>query len=94
LHARRPTTTRPEDTFRVIKDFTDDDPAHVDVEISCFTGLPLIQNQEIWEGRDVEFIVESFDPGELDCDISEVIPEGYSPTTKLRRRKPELRWSP
>ena len=67
-------------TFLVTKDFTDDNPSEVEVEISCFTGLPLVQSQDISETQDVEFIVESFDPGELDCDVSEVIPNGYSPT--------------
>jgi hypothetical protein len=66
--------------FRVTKHFTDGNPMDVEVEINCFTGLPLTQTQEINELRDVVFIVQSFGPGELDCDITEVVPTGYSPT--------------
>ncbi len=66
--------------FRVTKHFTDGNPMDVEVEINCFTGLPLTQTQAINENRDVVFIVQSFSPGELDCDITEVVPTGYSPT--------------
>ncbi|MSQ97982.1 MAG: IPTL-CTERM sorting domain-containing protein [Xanthomonadales bacterium] len=66
--------------FRVLKHFTDGNPMDVEVKINCFTGLPLTQTQEINENRDVVFIVQSFEPGTLDCDIDEVVPEGYSPS--------------
>lgn len=70
-------------TFRVTKEFTDgQNPTLVDVTISCFTGLPLIQSQTISATQDVNFIVTSFDSGELDCEITEDLTElvGYTPT--------------
>ncbi len=70
----------PRATFRVTKDFTDDNPNGVEVQISCNTGLPLDQSKVITESEHVEFIVTEFDGGELDCDVSEVVPDGYSPT--------------
>lgn len=67
-------------TFRVTKDFTDDNPSEVLVAIDCTTGLILDQSKLITETKHVVFVVTDFDAGELNCDISEVIPEGYSPT--------------
>jgi hypothetical protein len=67
-------------TFRVTKDFTDDNTAGVEVLISCNTGLPLDQSKVITEATHVEFVVGDFDPGEMDCDVFEVVPNGYSPT--------------
>ncbi|MEJ8569341.1 IPTL-CTERM sorting domain-containing protein [Elongatibacter sediminis] len=70
--------------FRVTKDFSDDNPAGVDVHISCNTGLPLDQSQTISEFGDngfdsVTFVVDAFDAGELDCHITEdPVPDGYS----------------
>jgi len=76
-------------TFAVTKNFTDDDgtgpynPTDVDVTISCYTGLPLIQSQIINQKQGVMFVVESFNNDELDCSISEdlTVPElaGYTP---------------
>ena len=66
-------------TFRVTKDFSDDNPAEVDVTISCNTGLPLEQTTSIAEGEFVEFIVQNFVVGDLNCSVSEVVPNGYSP---------------
>ena len=77
-------------TFEVTKEFTDDDdggpynPTDVKVTLSCFTGLPLVQSQDINQKQDVVFVVESFTDGELACDVSEDLdaPElaGYTPT--------------
>jgi hypothetical protein len=67
-------------TFRVTKDFTDDNPAGVEVLISCNTGLPLDQSLVITEAEHVEFVVTEYDTGVLDCDVFEVVPNGYSPT--------------
>jgi len=72
-------------TFLVTKEFTDgNNPTLVDVTLSCFTGLPLIQTQTISETQDVNFIVQSFESGELDCSVTEDLdtPEllGYTPT--------------
>lgn len=64
--------------FTVVKDFSDDNTAGVDVEITCNTGLPLQQEFTISEGNNVTFIVESFVPGEMNCEITEVVPDGYT----------------
>jgi len=77
-------------SFTVTKNFTDDEnggpfnPTEVKVTINCFTGLPLTQSQSIDQNQEVEFVVEDFADGTLDCDISEDVdaPElaGYTPT--------------
>ena len=64
--------------FTVVKDFSDDNTAGVDVEITCNAGLPLHQEFTISEGNNVTFIVESFVSGEMDCEITEVVPDGYT----------------
>lgn len=67
-------------TFEVSKVFTDgDNPTEVEVTISCFTGLPLIQSQTISTTQGVKFIVDSFADGELDCSITEEELPGYTP---------------
>ena len=66
-----------EAAFIVRKDFTDDNPAEVEVTLSCNTGLPLVQSNEISESQDVQFIVTDFDVNELDCEVTENIPNGY-----------------
>ncbi|HMB61162.1 MAG TPA: hypothetical protein VKN35_14715, partial [Xanthomonadales bacterium] len=65
-------------SFRVTKDFSDDNPAEVEVTLNCFTGLPITQSQTISEAQDVNFIVESFEDDELDCNVTEVDVSGYS----------------
>ncbi len=66
--------------FRVTKDFTDDNPASVDVHLSCNTGLPLDQSKTISEfDGGVTFVVNSYDAGELDCHVTEnPVPAGYT----------------
>ncbi|HMB58733.1 MAG TPA: hypothetical protein VKN35_02375, partial [Xanthomonadales bacterium] len=64
--------------FNVTKNFTDDNPGEVEVTLDCFTGLPITQSQTISEAQDVNFIVESFEPGTLDCNITESDVPGYS----------------
>ncbi len=66
-------------SFTVTKDFTDDNPAAVEVNISCNTGLPLDQSKMITEEEGVTFIVTEYDPGEMDCVITETVPNGYIP---------------
>lgn len=66
--------------FEVDKDFSDDNPAAVDVTISCNTGLPLHQTTSIAEGDGVSFVVTDFSPGALDCEIFETVPGGYQPS--------------
>jgi hypothetical protein len=68
--------------FRVTKDFSDDDPQGVMVHIVCDTGHPLSNSFEIFDapGSHVDFVVDSYEPGELDCTITEdPIPTGYDP---------------
>jgi len=64
--------------FTVNKDFDDDNPAEVEVTISCNTGLPLTQSDTIAEGDSVTFIVGDFEDGELDCEITEGGADGYT----------------
>jgi len=69
-------------TFTVQKVFTDgNDETEVTVNIQCFTGVPLNQSAtRTASGGDfeVEFVVESFDDGELDCEVWENDVAGYS----------------
>jgi hypothetical protein len=67
-------------TFRVTKDFLDDNPDPVDVHISCDTGLPLQQSFTISDDTEVNFVVKHFWPGELDCTVWEEAVDGYTPT--------------
>jgi hypothetical protein len=65
-------------TFEVTKNFTDDNPADVEVSISCNTGLPLEQTTSISEvNGGVTFVVTDFQPGAMNCRISEMVPIGY-----------------
>ncbi len=71
--------------FTVTKDFSDDNPAPVDVFISCNDGLPLKSNATITDPTAnngfhyVDFIVKSYQPGRLNCEIwEEPVPNGYS----------------
>jgi hypothetical protein len=66
-------------TFRVVKDFTDGNPMFVEVTLSCNTGLILTQTKNISENQDVEFVVTSYDQGELNCDVTEEPLTGYTP---------------
>lgn len=66
--------------FAVTKDFSDDNPMEVLVQLSCNTGLPLYQEKLITEfDGGVVFVVGDYAPGEMDCEVTEVVPEGYSP---------------
>ncbi len=68
-------------TFLVSKSFTDGlNPTEVDVTISCNTGLILDQDKTISETESVEFVVTSFDSGELNCEITEENLFGYTAT--------------
>jgi uncharacterized repeat protein (TIGR01451 family) len=66
-------------TFRVSKDFTDDNPMEVEVLLSCNTGQFLDQDKMIAEGDDVTFVATSFTPGNMNCAVSEMVPSGYAP---------------
>lgn len=77
-------------TFLVTKDFSDDNPAGVDVFLECNTGLPLQQQGVVHDPdaaglgagdfTELNFVVVDFEPGTMDCDIEETVPEGYEPS--------------
>jgi hypothetical protein len=67
--------------FQVNKNFMDGNHnTPVDVTLSCFTGLPLVQTQTITESQGVNFVVEDFDHLQLDCTVTEETVPGYAPT--------------
>jgi IPTL-CTERM motif len=73
------TTTRA--TMLVWKNFADgNDETSVKVTLNCFTGLPLTQSQTITDGKSngVTFVVESFESGKLECNVSEDDVAGYT----------------
>ncbi len=68
-------------TFLVKKDFDDDNPAAVEMNISCNTGLPLDQSKMIVEQPEyVEFVEVDFDSGTMDCTVTETPVAGYITT--------------
>ncbi|MEJ8568946.1 IPTL-CTERM sorting domain-containing protein [Elongatibacter sediminis] len=81
-------------TFFVGKLFTDGNPGEVDVTLSCNTGLPLNQTKSIApliSASDyVDFVVTDFDEGEMDCDVTESAPAGYTPLYFFGRTTEEL----
>lgn len=66
--------------FRVSKDFNDNNPSDVTVTLSCNTGLPLEQTTTISEGEDKNILVRDFEQGALNCTVTEVPVEGYTPS--------------
>ena len=54
-------------TFRVTKNFSDNGPGEVAVQLSCNAGLPLQQTFKLSDGEHVTFTVDQFEPGEVDC---------------------------
>ncbi len=70
----------PRTTFAVNKDFDDDNPASVEVTLSCNTGLPLQQSATIEEGVGVVFVVVDFNSGDMNCEVSEGSHLGYATT--------------
>ncbi len=67
-------------SFRVTKDFSDDNDALVKVNIKCNTGLPLESSFMISEfNGGVNFVVNSFEAGTMNCEITEELaPAGYT----------------
>ena len=64
-------------TFLASAAIGDGNPTTIDVSINCTTGLPISQMASITRIQPVEFVVESFASGELQCTIvAEEIP-GY-----------------
>ncbi len=73
--------------FTVQKRFVDyNNHAPVTLMLSCNTGLPLEQSKTVQPNEgvngefEVKFVVESFDSGELACQVTEQAPPGYTPT--------------
>lgn len=73
--------------FTVQKRFVDgNNITPVELNISCNTGHPLnsslmvLPNEGVFGDFEVTFLVEKFADGELDCDVSEVTPPGYTAT--------------
>ena len=73
--------------FIVQKRFVDgNNITPVELNISCNDGLPLnssltvLPNEGVFGEFEVTFIVENFTDGELNCEISEQTPPGYSAT--------------
>ena len=58
--------------FQVTKTFSDNNPADVQVVITCNTGLPLEQEFIISQGNPVNFVVSSFIPAEMNCVVEEI----------------------
>ncbi len=72
-------------TFAVSKTWDEyhaGNPAAVTVTLDCNTGLPLKQSQSITATSGVNFVVESFTDGQLDCAVTEADVPGYSSNTE------------
>lgn len=63
--------------FRVSMDFTDSNPMDVQVQIDCNTGLPASAFIMVSDGEFIDFVIGSFNAGDLNCEITEVVPDGY-----------------
>lgn len=76
--------TDPVASFQVYKDFDDNNTGGVEIEIECTTGDPISSDATLYEFHDIfdliEFKVQDFDNGELDCTITEDVPDGYEVT--------------
>jgi hypothetical protein len=64
-------------TFRVTKDFSDDNSDPVEVHLQCDAGIPLYQSFMLTEGSKVDFVVRDYQPGELDCRVWETPVDDY-----------------
>ena len=74
------TQVEPRALFHVRKLFTDGHPGTVNVELSCTSGIPLMQSVNVSHGSGVTFVVIDFPSGALNCELSETVPAGYAPT--------------
>jgi subtilisin-like proprotein convertase family protein len=72
--------SQPRAQITVSKDFADGNPAEVEVNLSCNTGLILDQSKLITEGDPVHFVVTDYDDGELNCTVTETPVDGYDST--------------
>jgi len=66
--------------FRVTKEFSDDNPDPVEVNIRCNTGLPLEQDFQITQDTSVSFTVNDYEPGAMSCRVWESNVDHYSAT--------------
>jgi len=64
--------------FGVTKTFADDNPASIEVTISCNTGLPLTQSADIDDDNPITFVVEEVDMAIVECAITEDGEAGYT----------------
>jgi hypothetical protein len=62
--------------FTVFKDFSDDNPAAVDVTLTCSSGTVVTNPLPASESTPAEFDIEGFEPGAT-CTASEAVPDGY-----------------
>jgi len=75
-------------TFTVTKDFSDNNPAPVEVHLHCDNGLPLNQSFVISDQAanppqffdHVSFVVKLFTDGAMDCTITETPIANYTPS--------------
>jgi hypothetical protein len=67
--------------FPVTVDFDDNNPGAVEATLSCNTGQPLSQSQDISEGSGVNFVVVDFEDGAMDCEVSITSAPGYTAST-------------
>ena len=65
--------------FTVTKDFSDDNPDPVQMNISCNDGFVSQPNFWITEDTSVTFVVKDYIPGAMDCVVWESDVEGYTP---------------
>jgi hypothetical protein len=72
--------------FTVTKEFSDNNQAPVEVNLTCNTGLPLTQSFFINDNDaappisgSVTFVMTSFTDGAMDCTVTESPVNGYSP---------------
>ncbi|MFC1695442.1 IPTL-CTERM sorting domain-containing protein [Pseudomonadota bacterium] len=65
--------------FTVTKDFSDDNPDPVQMNISCNDGFVSQPSFWITEDTSVTFVVKDYIPGAMDCVVWESDVEGYTP---------------
>ncbi len=71
------TNTNRRAAFTVSKTWSDGILDPVLVSLSCNTGLPLEQWFLMSPASGVTFVVTDFEDGVLDCDLTEMVPDGY-----------------
>lgn len=64
----------------VAKSYDDANLSPVNTHLDCDSGFPISQQVNLHPGNPFTFIVTQFDSGDLDCTVSEDVPNGYAPT--------------